>query len=665
MKSIRILTPDIDLLGEIRNYESNMFTRSWHGIGSLELRINRHKQYTDTLQKGNIIVIGNDPRKAYLIVYRGVELNEEGKISEDWHIIAHQLKAVIGRRITVPPVHTSHDNKSGAAESVMKHYIDRNIVNPVDGRRKIPQLVIAPDLQRGMNIDWQSRFKNLAEETADISLLSGIGWDVYVDYDTKKWVFDVYEGKDISVNQDVHDPVVFSPQFGNIKDMQFVDSDLNYRNVAVVAGQGEGVDRRVIEVGQATGLDRYETFVDARDVSEETDDEEPVQRPIADIERDLTNRGNQQLAELGQEIYLEGQVLMGVKKERVPQKVDGTAEDVRLDEVDLWENRNTVTRSSDYNVGWTRYLGATATFKVIEPHKKVEVFAEGGTSILKTFRSVSNVGVNVGDTVTIAFDIENLSDTYPIVVLLNAFNNTMFTINPGEIVKFNSQIKSTTGSPQFQLRTSTVNGHVHALMSPIFIAKGVVDTTWQPAPEDNIPWYEPSKTVNLAPINLSRLGRYQSSRFTFNASTPSGTSAIVEYSLDNQAWHPLQSGGSLPFQEGDWLNDKVVYLRQRLSTSDQTISPSISGFKYEINGYHTKESVSTATFVYEDDWNLGDIVSLQNQDWGVTLDSRITEVTEVYERDGMQLSAVFGQSRPTLISKIKQELAGMKNEIVR
>jgi hypothetical protein len=384
LKPIRIYTPNIELLGEISNYESNMFTKSWHGIGTLELRINRHKKYTDTLQKGNIIVVGQDTRKAYLIVYRGVELNEQGKISEDWHIIAHQLKAVVGRRITMPPVHTSHDNRSGAAESVMKHYIDRNILNPVDSRRKIPQLVIAPDLQRGMHIDWQSRFKNLAEETTDISLLSGIGWDVHIDYDTKKWVFDVYGGNDISVNQDVNSPVVFSPEFGNIKDMQLVDSDLNYRNVAIVAGQGEGVERRVIEVGQTAGLDRYELFVDARDVSEETDDEEPVQRPIADIERDLRNRGNQQLAEMSQEIYLEGQIL--------------------------------------------------------------------------------------------------------------------------------------TGGP----------------------------------------------------------------------------------------------------------------------------------------------------FKYEKDWSLGDIPTLQNKDWGTTLDSRITEVTEVYEREtGMQLSVVFGQSRPTLISKIKQELAGMRNEIVK
>lgn len=291
MKPIRIYTPGIDMLGEISNYESLMHTRSWHSIGTLELRINRHKLYTDTLQKGNIIVVGNDTRKAYQILHRGIELDENGKVTENWHVIARQLKDVVGRRITMPPAHTSHDNKSGPAESVIKHYINRNLVNPTDSRRKIPQLVIAPDLQRGMHVEWQSRFKALHEETEAISLLSGIGWDVYVDYDTKKWVFEAYEGNNISVNQDLNSPVVFSPEFGNIKEMQFVDSDLNYRNVAIVAGQGEGVERRVIEVGQASGLDRYEVFVDARDVSEETDDETPVPRPVGDIIRDLTNEG--------------------------------------------------------------------------------------------------------------------------------------------------------------------------------------------------------------------------------------------------------------------------------------------------------------------------------------------------------------------------------------
>lgn len=93
--------------------------------------------------------------------------------------------------------------------------------------------------------------------------------------------------------------------------MQYVDSDLNHKNTAYIAGQGEGVDRRVVVLGQASGLARKELFVDARDVLEETDveGEVPVPRPLNEIIADLINRGKQKLAELIQETFLEAQIM--------------------------------------------------------------------------------------------------------------------------------------------------------------------------------------------------------------------------------------------------------------------------------------------------------------------------------------------------------------------
>lgn len=311
MKSIRIFTPDTDLLGEISNYESLFFVRSFHGIGDLELRINRYKNYTDTLQKGNVIVVGNDKHKAYIILHREIELDEAGKATENWLIRALELKVVTGDRITLPPAHTSHDNKAAPAETVMKHYVNNNVINPVDGKRRIVQFLLANDQSRGPHISWQSRFKNLAEELAEISLVSGIGWGARIDYILRKWELDCYEGRDLTVNQEVNSPVIFSPQFDNIKNMHYVDSDLNYKNTAYIAGQGEGVERRVVELGQASGLARKELFVDARDVSEETDIEgqDPVLRPPHEVIADLLNRGEQKLAEMIQETFLEAQIM--------------------------------------------------------------------------------------------------------------------------------------------------------------------------------------------------------------------------------------------------------------------------------------------------------------------------------------------------------------------
>lgn len=305
MQPIRIISPDFELLGEIDNYESMLPVFSFHGVGSIELRINRYKNYVEHLVKNNIIMI--NPRKAFIIKHREIELDENGKITENWLIKGLALKAVIGQRITVPPSGIAYDNKQGDTEAVMKHYIDANVVNPADPNRKIENVIIAPNQNRGASISWQSRFKNLAEEISSISLNTGLGWDIYIDTKLKKWVFDVVEGKDLTANQSENPPVIFSPQFDSLKQLAYTESELNYKNAAYVGGQGEGADRRIVEIGTNTDLERHEVFIDARDVEEEDEDDQPL--PEQTIVQNLTDRGQQQLNELLHEEYLEGQIL--------------------------------------------------------------------------------------------------------------------------------------------------------------------------------------------------------------------------------------------------------------------------------------------------------------------------------------------------------------------
>ncbi|OMC83616.1 hypothetical protein BK128_18070 [Viridibacillus sp. FSL H7-0596] len=318
-KPIRILSESIDILAEIDNYESMFFIRRWSTIGEIEIRMNRYKKDADKLQRGNLILVGNDLNKVFLIKHREIELDQSGKITENWLIKGWSLKSVIADRITIPPVHTGYDNKQANAETVMKHYVNNNIINPDDPGRKMPQVILAPNLNRGQTVSWSSRYKNLAEEMANISLASGLGWDVTLDIHNKKFVFDVVEGRNLTSGQSILPPVIFSPQFESLKSLHYTESELNYKNVAYVAGQGEGVDRRVIKLGTATGLNRHEVFIDARDIPEEDDVEvtdpegnkttEKVPRPESEIIADLTDRGQQQMQEFLQEHYLEGQIL--------------------------------------------------------------------------------------------------------------------------------------------------------------------------------------------------------------------------------------------------------------------------------------------------------------------------------------------------------------------
>src|SRR6185312_766342 len=236
---MRIMTRDFELIGEITGYESLQITRSWHGIGNVELRVNRYIDKANELLKGRIIFPHNQLNKAYVIRHREIELNENGKATENWIITALPLKSWLGQRLTLPPAHTSNDNKQGNAETVMKHYVTNNVINPVKPERKIPGIVLSSNTNLGPTVSWQSRYKNLLEELTNISLESGMGWNVELDFKNKQYIFKVLQGRDLTVDQNVLPPAIFSPEFNTVGQLSYVESELDYRNYAIVAGQGE------------------------------------------------------------------------------------------------------------------------------------------------------------------------------------------------------------------------------------------------------------------------------------------------------------------------------------------------------------------------------------------------------------------------------------------
>lgn len=309
-KTIRVMTRSFRLLTEINQYESLQITRSWHGIGSIDLRINRHLKGADELRRGRIIFPHNNFNKAYVIRHREIELDENGKESEMWNIHALPLKSWLSQRASIPPQGISQDMITANAETVLRHYVDTNVINPIDVDNKL-NVILQANQNRGDIIEWQSRYKVLSDEISEISLLSGLGWNIDVDYHGGNYVFNVLEGRNLSVTQSENPPAIFSPEFGTLRTLAYTESDLDYKNYAIVAGQGEGAERRIVEVGypSAVGFDRHVLFVDARDVGEETEDDPPQPLSVAEIEARLRTRGLQKLAEHGQEIYLEGQAL--------------------------------------------------------------------------------------------------------------------------------------------------------------------------------------------------------------------------------------------------------------------------------------------------------------------------------------------------------------------
>lgn len=282
MKPIRLIDTNFNLLGEIDDYESLIFTRRWHRAGGFELHININKQYAEHLRRGNIIILDKD--NAGIIKYRECNSDEKGKGGEQLRIVGSTLSALIDLRITLPPAGQAYHKINNIAEAIMKEYVRFNCIEPDNTKRKIQRLEIAPIKGIGENLIYQTRHKQLIDEIEKISLVSGIGWNISLDYDNQKFIFDAFEGRDLTADQNINPPVIFSTDFDNIKAQRFIDSEIGYRTTAYVGGQGEGIDRRIIIAGaEPEGLKRYEVFVDARDIENDSE---------------LPERGRQKLAEM-------------------------------------------------------------------------------------------------------------------------------------------------------------------------------------------------------------------------------------------------------------------------------------------------------------------------------------------------------------------------------
>jgi len=104
--------------------------------------------------------------------------------------------------------------------------------------------------------------------------------------------------------------------------------------------------------------------------------------------------------------------------------------------------------------------------------------------------------------------------------------------------------------------------------------------------------------------------------------------------------------------QGD--GDPPVSMAQSLSnlqqkgTSELAQHVEVMSFDSQINVY--------SNLVYKTDFDLGDVVTCISKKWGITLDTRITEIQEIYEEQGLQVNVTFGDDVPTLIDKIKQKI---------
>ena len=108
-----------------------------------------------------------------IIEHGELSLDESGKASEVWTCRGGD---VLTRRLCVPPAGYSHDERSDAAETVMKGYVDANCISPTDADRTIDLVSNEADSGRGSSVAIAARYEPLVEKLEEAARAGGIGW---------------------------------------------------------------------------------------------------------------------------------------------------------------------------------------------------------------------------------------------------------------------------------------------------------------------------------------------------------------------------------------------------------------------------------------------------------------------------------------------------------
>lgn len=189
------------------------------------------------------------------------EIKTDGNGTESIHIKGKFILGYLERRI----IWGREEINSNIIDASYR-LINNNCIECID-ERKIPNLILDENkLDIDVNLIKQVSYENLLDTLILITQNNELGMKVDFDIINKKLVFKIYKGIDRSINQSVVAPVIFSRDFENVLEQNYFESNSNYKNVGLVGGAGDGAERKLAIVGNESGIDRYELFIDARDI---------------------------------------------------------------------------------------------------------------------------------------------------------------------------------------------------------------------------------------------------------------------------------------------------------------------------------------------------------------------------------------------------------------
>lgn len=296
---IYVLDTSLKKIGVIDYCSSIIWTKKYCDAGDFELYLPVTTEALELLQENNLVMREDD--RASLMVIKTIVLTTDAENGNYLTVSGPSVESYLGKRII-----WEQTNLSGTIVDCATTLINQNIINPSISDRKIPKVALGESIEDTHTITKQITGDNLLTAITELLNTYRLGFSMdFNDTIVPSLLFKIYRGTNRSSAQSSNPRVIFSPYFDNLLATTIQASNVNYRNIAKVAGEGEGVNRTTYVVGVASGVDREEIYVDARDISSQVDGGTLTPSEYNGL---LAQRGDEALAECVATQDFEGEI---------------------------------------------------------------------------------------------------------------------------------------------------------------------------------------------------------------------------------------------------------------------------------------------------------------------------------------------------------------------
>ena len=279
------------------SFSSLLWDIEYYKCGAFEVYIAASPRNIEIFQTGRIV--GRDDDKEHFGLIESVELETDAEDGDYLIIKGRFLMCLLERRIIYP---TFNFTKLVSYSQIAMNVVQYNACT--SGIRKLPGLSLGNtsgtcwDTETKLQVSYDNLMEwvyTICEKiggTANIRL-SKTNTEQY------EMIFELSQGTDRSILQEINPHIIFSDSYNNLLSFTYFTDTSVKKNYAYVLGKGEGEKRKrtiYFEGTEPSSLDRYEVYVDAKEISDEEQVDNET-RPLSDAEYSelLKEKGKQNL----------------------------------------------------------------------------------------------------------------------------------------------------------------------------------------------------------------------------------------------------------------------------------------------------------------------------------------------------------------------------------